>query len=80
MWIFLAVPVVAALLAGLIGRWWGTLLPLALAIVFCWGFYYEWWGNGYDTTDNPYLAALVIFTVVGAFFGLGLRWTFLPDD
>jgi hypothetical protein len=55
MWIFLAVPVVAALLTGAIGRLWGLLLPLALSAIFCWGFYYERRGNGYDTSDNPYL-------------------------
>lgn len=79
MWIFLAPPLLAALLTGLIGRWWGTLLPLVLAILFCWGFYYEWWGNGYDTTDNPYLFMLTILTFVGAWLGLFTHWMIQPD-
>ena len=79
MWIFLAVPVLAGLLTGAIGRWWAMMLPLSLAVLFCWGFYYEWWGNGYDTTDNPYLAMLVILTIVGAWAGLLARWVLLPD-
>lgn len=79
MWIFLAVPIAAALLTGAIGRWWGLLVPLVVSAIFCWGFYYEWWGNGYDPGDVAPLFAIVLFTMTGAILGLCGSWVLFPD-
>lgn len=79
MLLFLGMPVAAALIAGAIGRWWGLFVPLTLVIFFCVGFYFEWWGNGYDPGDVWPLTGIVIFTMTGAFLGLWGSWVLFPD-